>query len=132
MKMDIVTTVMRIVLGILFMAHGINKLETGLDNVGQWFESIHIPAFMAYVVAAIELVGGILLIVGLFTRIVSVLLIGVLAGAIFTAKLSAGLLGNGQMAGYELDLAFLLVALYLVFADRTRWSVDHLLFRRKG
>lgn len=132
MKMDIVTTVMRIVLGILFMAHGINKLETGLDNVGQWFESIHIPAFMAYVVAAIELVGGIMLIVGLFTRIVSVLMIGVLAGAIFTAKLSAGLLGNGQMAGYELDLAFLLVALYLVFADRTRWSVDHLLFGRKG
>jgi len=132
MKMNLVTTLIRIVLGILFLAHGINKFQTGLGNVGQWFESIHIPAFMAYVVATIELVGGILLIAGLFTRIVSVLLIGVLVGAIFTAKLSAGLLGNGQMAGYELDLAFLMLAFYLVFAERTPWSLDHLFFGRRG
>ncbi|WP_058300749.1 DoxX family protein [Gorillibacterium timonense] len=132
MKMNIVTTIMRIVLGILFLAHGINKFQTGLGNVGQWFESIHVPSFMAYIVATIELVGGILLIAGLFTRIVSVVLIAVLAGAIFTAKLSAGLLGNGQGAGYELDLAFVLVAFYLAFADRSPLSLDHAIFGRRG
>ena len=36
-------------------------------------------------------------------------------GATLQVKLSVGLVGNGQMAGYELDLAFLAIALYLVF-----------------
>lgn len=132
MKLSIVTTIMRVVLGILFLAHGVSKFQMGLDGVSGWFQSIGIPGFMAYIVAPIELVGGILLIVGLFTRYVSILLILILIGAIFTAKLSAGLMGNGQSAGYELDLAFMVIALYLAVADRTRWSLDHLLFGRKA
>ncbi|WP_438433781.1 DoxX family protein [Gorillibacterium sp. sgz500922] len=132
MKMDLVTAVMRIVLGILFLAHGIDKLQTGLGSVGQSFESLGLPAFSVYGVVAVELAGGLLLILGLFTRTVSVVLIGVLAGAVLTTKLSAGLLGDGQSPGYELDVAFALVAFYLVFADRSRWSVDHLLFGSKG
>ncbi|BCG59103.1 DoxX family protein [Paenibacillus sp. URB8-2] len=123
-----VTILMRVVLGGLFLAHGISKLQMGLGNVAGWFESIGVPGFLAYVVAAVELIGGVMLILGLFTRYVSVVLIAVLVGAVFTAKLSAGLLGNGQSAGYELDLAFILIALYLAVAGRTGLSLDSALF----
>ncbi|MFD1775028.1 DoxX family protein [Paenibacillus rhizophilus] len=127
-----VTILMRVVLGVLFLAHGISKLQMGLGNVAGWFESIGVPGFLAYVVAAVELIGGVMLILGLFTRYVSVVLIAVLVGAVFTAKLSAGLLGNGQSAGYELDLAFILIALYLAVAGRTGLSLDSALFDKEN
>lgn len=125
-----VTVLMRVVLGILFLAHGISKLQMGLGNVAGWFGSIGLPEFLAYVVAAIELIGGVLLILGLFTRYVSVVLIIVLVGAVFTAKLSAGLLGNGQAAGYELDIAYIVIALYLAVAGTTDWSLDRMIFKK--
>ncbi len=131
MKVTVVSTIMRVVLGILFLAHGISKFQMGMDGVAGWFQSVGIPGFLAYVVSPIELVGGILLIIGLFTRYVSILLIIVLLGAVFTVKLSAGLMGNGQMAGYELDLSFMLVALYLAVSNNTGFSLDQMLFRRK-
>lgn len=125
MKMNIVTTIMRVVFGILFLAHGMDKFNTGLGNVAGWFESINIPGFLAYIVGPVELIGGILLILGLFTRYVSTILFVILLGAVLTAKLSMGLLN-----GYELDLSFMLIALYLVFAETTRWSMDHLIFKK--
>lgn len=131
MKLTVVSTIMRVVLGILFLAHGISKFQMTMAGVSGWFQSVGIPGFLAYIVSPIELVGGILLIIGLFTRYVSILLIIVLLGAIFTVKLSAGLMGNGQMAGYELDLSFILVALYLAVSNNTGFSLDQLLFRRK-
>lgn len=125
MKMNIVTTIMRVVFGILFLAHGMDKFNTGLGNVAGWFESINIPGFIAYIVGPVELIGGILLILGLFTRYVSAILFIILLGAVLTTKLSMGLLN-----GYELDLSFMLIALYLVFAEVTRWSLDHLIFKK--
>jgi uncharacterized membrane protein YphA (DoxX/SURF4 family) len=56
----------------------------------------------------------------------------VLIGAIMTAKLSVGLLGNGQMAGYELDLGFILISLYLIVAERTPLSVDSLIMSKRS
>ena len=112
-KNEIGALILRVVLGFLFFIHGFVKFQGWIENIAGWFESIHIPGFMAYVVAFIELVGGIALILGVATRIVSILFALVMAGAIITAKLPAGLLGNGQMAGYELDIAFLAIAVYL-------------------
>jgi uncharacterized membrane protein YphA (DoxX/SURF4 family) len=104
----------------------------GLGNVEAWFTSLGVPGFVAYVVTVIELVGGIMLILGLFTRYVSALFVIVLIGAIMTAKLSVGLLGNGQMAGYELDLGFILISLYLIVAERTPLSVDSLIMSKRS
>ncbi|CAM3388856.1 DoxX family protein [Paenibacillus lupini] len=127
----VVSIIMRVVLGIIFVFHGVDKFQMGLSNVDAWFSSIGIPGFLAYVVAPVELVGGILLIVGLFTRYVSGLLVVILLGAIITAKLSVGLLGNGQMAGYELDLGFILVLLHLVVAE-TPLSIDRLFMNKRN
>ena len=51
-------------------------------------------------------------------------------GATLQVKLSVGLVGNGQMAGYELDLAFLAIALYLVFNGSKILSVSQLFFHK--
>jgi uncharacterized membrane protein YphA (DoxX/SURF4 family) len=117
---------MRVVLGILFVAHGISKFRMGLGNVAGWFDSVGVPGALAYVIGPLELIGGLLLIVGLFTRYVSALFIIMLLGAILTLKLSAGLLGSGEMAGYELDVAYMLVALYLSVAKPAPLSVDRI------
>lgn len=130
-KSNIVSLIMRVVLGIIFVFHGVDKFQMGLSNVEAWFSSMGIPGFLAYVVAVIELVGGIMLIVGLFTRYVSVLLVVILIGAIVTAKLSAGLLGNGNMAGYELDLGFILVLLHLIIAE-SPLSIDRLISNKRN
>lgn len=79
---------------------------------------------MAYVVAVIELVGGIILILGLGTRVVSMLLAVIMIGAIFTVKLSAGFLGDGQMAGYELELLLLAMSVYFIFTNQSKISLD--------
>jgi putative oxidoreductase len=130
-KTAAVTVIMRVVMGIIFMVHGIAKFQMGLSNVDAWFSSIGIPGFLAYFVAVLELVGGIMLIVGLFTRYVSALFVLMLIGAILTTKLSAGLLGNGQAAGYELDLGFMLIALYLAVVKESSLSIDRL-FKTKS
>lgn len=131
-RTTVVSIIMRVVLGIIFVFHAVDKFQMGLGNVEAWFTSLGVPGFVAYVVVVIELVGGIMLILGLFTRYVSALFLIVLIGAIMTAKLSVGLLGNGQMAGYELDLGFILISLYLVVAERTPFSVDHLVMSKRS
>ncbi|NOU62794.1 DoxX family membrane protein [Paenibacillus sp. LMG 31461] len=130
-KTAVISIIMRVVIGIIFIMHGIDKLQMGLSNVEAWFSSIGIPGFVAYFVAILELVGGIMLIVGLFTRYVSGLFVIMLMGAIVTTKLSVGLLGDGQMAGYELDLGFMLVLLYLVVGEQSTLSVDRLIMNKR-
>ncbi|GKU77333.1 DoxX family protein [Paenibacillus sp. L3-i20] len=131
-KGTVATTMMRVVLGIIFLAHGISKLQMGLGNVEGWFSSLGIPGFLAYAVAVLELVGGVMLIAGLFTRYVSLLLAVMLIGAIFTTKLSAGLLGSSEMAGYELDLALMVMAIYLMVAEASPLSVDHVIAKKRS
>ncbi|WP_239616408.1 DoxX family protein [Cohnella mopanensis] len=128
-KTSLVSTLMRVVLGILFVAHGYDKFQMGLGNVAAWFESVGTPGFLAYIAGPLELFGGILLIIGLFTRYVSGLFIIMLIGAVVTMKWSLGLLGNGQ-GGYELDLAYIMIAIHLMVSGSTKLSVDHILFAK--
>lgn len=85
---------------------------------------------MAFIVATIELVGGAMLIVGIGTRYIAAALAVFMLVAIVLAKLSLGFLGNGQMAGYELELLLFGASLFFVFADPTRLSLDHKLATR--
>lgn len=106
-------SMLRITLGVIFFAHGASKWERGLDQVSGWFESIGLPGFLAYIVAWVELAGGLLLIVGVAVRIVSWAFAIIMVGALMKVKLAFGLLGNGETEGYELDLALLAISLYL-------------------
>ncbi len=127
-KNEVGKLVLRVVLGLIFFIHGLSKFQGGLTNIEGFFVSIGIPGFMAYIVAVIELVGGIVIILGLGTRIVSILFALIMVGAIFTAKLPVGFLGNGQMAGYELELALLAISIYFIFENKSKFSLDRKFF----
>lgn len=123
-KNEIGALILRVTLGALFLIHGIVKFQGGIENIVGWFESIGLPGFMAYGVSSIEIIGG------LATRFVSVVFALLMIGATLKVKLSVGLLGNGQMAGYELDLVFLAIAIYLAINGSKVLSVSHLIFHK--
>ena len=99
---DLAALILRVTNGILFLLHAGLKLFvfTPAGTVG-FFESIGLPGFLAYIVIAAELLGGIALILGYKTRIVSLGLILVLLGAIFTVHLSAGFFFSNANGGWE-------------------------------
>ncbi|WP_209121128.1 DoxX family protein [Alkalihalobacillus sp. BA299] len=130
-KHEIGTLILRVVLGLTFFVHGLVKFQGGIENIVGWFDSIGLPGFLAYGVALLELIGGIALVLGLFSRVVSGLLALLMVGAIVKAKLAVGFLGNGQMAGYELDLAFLAMAVFIVINGSKAYALDHVIFKRK-
>ncbi|MFE5322474.1 DoxX family protein [Paenibacillus sp. NPDC056579] len=125
-KASIIYTVVRILFGVLFLIHGIAKLQMGLGNVASWFNSIGLPGGLGYVVAWLELIGGVLLIVGFATRYISIVYIVLMAGAIISVKLPLGLLGDGKAAGFELEIAYLLIALFLTVEPKKGWGIDRL------
>ena len=53
-------------------------------------------------------------------------------GATLKVKLSLGFLGNGQMAGYELDVVLLAMAVYLAINGSKLWSVGQLIFQKES
>jgi putative oxidoreductase len=121
--------ILLVVLGLIFFIHGLSKFQRGINNTVRFFDSIQVPRFMTYVVALIELIGGIALILGIGTRMIAVLFAVITLGAIAKVKFSAGLLGNGQVAGYELELALLAMSIYFVFANKSALSLDNKLSR---
>lgn len=118
----------RLVLGLVFLATGWGKLHD-LDSVTQFFASLGIPAAhaSAVFVSAVELAGGAMLILGLGTRLAAMFLVGVMAVAIWTAKLPA-IDGVVALAG-TLELAYLVAFVWLALAGPGRASADHLLAR---
>ena len=118
------TLLLRIVLGLVFLANGFTKFQGGIGNTVGWFESIGIPGFLAYAVGTIELVGGIALILGIGTRVVSLLLGIIMLGAIFTVNLSAGFLN-----GYVFDLVLLVIAVHMVLNGSRLFSLGQVIFK---
>lgn len=128
-KNEVITTILRVFLGATFLIHGLTKFQGGIENTVGFFESLGLPGFTAYMVALIELIGGIAIVLGVGTRIISILFAIVLAVAIVKVKLAVGFLGNGQMAGYELDLALMAISIYLATTNKSFLALDNVLFR---
>ena len=103
-------TLLRVSLGTLALAHGLLKVLvfTPAGTVG-FFASLGLPAFLAYATIGIEVVGGIALIAGVFTRYVSIVMIPILLGAVFVHS-SAGWVFSNEGGGWEFP-AFWAVAL---------------------
>lgn len=125
-------TILRVVLGATFLIHGAAKFQGGIENTVGFFDSLGLPGFTAYLVALIELVGGLAMVLGVGTRIISILFAIILAVAIVKVKLAGGFLGNGQMAGYELDLALLAISIYLAITNKSLFALDNVLFQSKN
>jgi putative oxidoreductase len=101
---------LRLSLGAMFVAHGLilKYFTFGLTGTAGFFESLGLPAFTAYLVFAAETLGGIALILGVQTRLVSLALIPVLAGALWVHA-GNGWVFSGEGGGWEYPL-FLIVA----------------------
>ena len=121
----------RLTLGLAFAHNGWGKLHS-LDDITQFFESLHIPApgVQAAMVSTIEFAGGLLLIAGLGTRIVSALLVGVMTVAILTAKLPE-LHGIFELAN-TIELTYLVMFVWLILNGAGLVSLDHVIARRTG
>jgi putative oxidoreductase len=108
-------SVLRIITGLLFLEHGTQKLFA-FPGPG--------PALTTLLVvqALLELVGGILILIGLFTRPVAFILAGDMAVAYFMAHAPRGFFPT--LNGGQLAILFCFVFLYLFVAGGGVWSVD--------
>ncbi len=122
--------VVRVIAGVIMAAHGWQKLQGGPANFGAALANLGVPlpVFFGYVVTFAELIGGILLIVGLLSRLAALVLTIDLVVAILLVKVNVGLLSpQGGRVGAELDLALIAGFLVILLAGPGRLSVDHAL-----
>lgn len=124
-------TVLRLVVGVVFLAHGGQKLFVwGFGNVAGFMGKIGIPAPMlaAIVVTLVEFFGGLALVLGLFTRWAAAFLSVNMLVAILTVHLKAGFF---LPAGVEFALTLFAANAALVLLGSGQASVDRLLQARR-
>lgn len=131
----------RIPLGIIFFAHGAQKVfgmfgGKGLGGTIQVFnDALGIPAFLTVIAAFTELLGGIAIIFGLLTGLSSLGISIVMLVAILKVHIHAGFFMNwynipGKGHGIECNLALLGMALFLLFYGAGKYSLDYLIAKR--
>ncbi len=99
---DLAALILRVTMGVFFLVHAWLKIAVFTPaGTAQFFESIGFPGFLAYVVIAAELAGGIALILGLYTRWVSLALVPILLGSIYAPHGAAGFIFSNQGGGWE-------------------------------
>jgi len=133
---DVSLTFLRLVLGVVFFAHGAQKMLGWFGGYGfhatiGFFGHLGMPAPVAFLVICIEFFGGLGLIVGLLTRIAA-LGIGVeMIGAIFMVHMPNGFfmnwLGKQKGEGFEYHLLAIAIAGTLLLRGAGKFSVDHAL-----
>ncbi len=117
-------TVVRVMTGLLFAVHGYQKFAGGIGGVSGYFAKVAIPlpGVMAPFIATLELVGGVLLILGLATRVVGLLFTAEMLVTTVWVKLLAGAGWNGS----DLDRMLLVACLLLVLGGPGAAALDGL------
>lgn len=108
---------LRATLGTIFILHGISKFDAGFAG---FLPMIGLPVEMQIPIALAELIGGILLISGIFTRISASVLSIIMLGAIFLVKGAASITGE---KGIEMDLILLASLLVILITPPGRISL---------
>lgn len=123
---------LRIPVGIVFIAHGAQKLfgafgGYGLEGTGQWMASIGLnPGFlMALLAGSAEFFGGIALMLGLLVRPAAVVLAFTMLVAIFAVHIGNGLFMSND--GYEFGLVLLAASVSLAISGAGRASIDRII-----
>ena len=131
---SIATMPLRLIAGVIFAAHGAQKLFAwfggyGLDGTGQWMESIGLsPGYlMALMAGSAEFFGGLLLIVGFLTRPTSFVLGITMIVAILSVHIGNGLFMSNN--GYEFGLSLIAITLALFIQGGGKLSIDGKVYR---
>ncbi len=119
---------LRVVLGIILIAHGYPKVFGGLHQHMALVGSIGLPSWLGLFSTATEFAGGILLIAGLLTRVVGVAFTFEMVVAIARIHWQHGLRGQG---GYEFPMAVGAIAFALIFLGAGPISLDWVFSRRR-
>lgn len=126
-------TALRVIIGVIFLVHGLQKMFMfGVEGTAGFLGSLGIPlaGVFAVILIAVEVLGGLALILGAFTRIVSVLVAITMLVALFTVHL-----GNGFFVsdgGYEFVLLMMVGGITLVLTGAGALALDDVLARRLG
>jgi uncharacterized membrane protein YphA (DoxX/SURF4 family) len=122
------TLLIRLMVGIVFLSEGIQKfLFAEIRGAGR-FEKIGLPApeFLGSFVGTFEIICGLLILVGLFTRLAAIPTLIIMLVAISTTK-SDVLINEGfwaMMHGSRTDLSMLLGSIFLIIRGGGNWSLD--------
>jgi putative oxidoreductase len=133
---DVSFTILRLVLGVVFFAHGAQKMLGWFGGFGFHatmgsFAHTGMPAPVALLVICTEFFGGLGLIVGLLTRIAALGIGGEMIGAIFMVHLANGFfmnwMGNQKGEGFEYHLLVIAMAAALLLRGAGAFSLDRAL-----
>jgi putative oxidoreductase len=123
----------RLVVGILFIGHGAQKLfgwfgGYGLKGTGGWFDSIGMKpgVTIALIAGLAEFIGGILFAFGFLTPVAGILIAGTMAMAIIKVHAPNGIWATSN--GYEYNLTLLVVAISVVLTGPGKYALDTFLF----
>lgn len=108
---------LRLAVGIVFLLHGIGKLGN-MAGTTMFFESLGMNAFMAWLVAIIETVGGAFLILGVWTSLAGLLIAIIMVGAYVTVKI-----GKPFVGGYEFEAVLFLASLAISFLGAGKYAL---------
>ena len=127
---EIGISILRISLGIMFIAHALLKVWvfTPAGTVG-FFESVGLPGFLAYVTIVAELLGGAALVAGIFTRWVCIALLPILLGSILFVHGDKGWVFSNQGGGWEYPLFLMMATISQWFLGNGSYSLQKYLFR---
>lgn len=131
-RLNLALSVLRVIIGVVFVAHGAQKLFVfGIGGVIQSFDAMGVPfAAMAGTTASlVEFVGGLALLLGLFTRPAAVALAALMASAIILVHLPAGFF---MPAGMEFALTLFAGVVAIALAGPGPHSVDAVRARRSA
>jgi len=120
-------SIMRIIVGFMFCQHGFQKMLGLFGGMGGTGRTAHFPT-EPWFAGVLEMVGGILILIGLFTPIVAFLLSGEMAVAFFTVHLPRGF-WTVKNAG-EPAVLYCFFFLYLMFVGAGPWSLDALMKKK--
>ncbi|MBM7651211.1 DoxX family protein [Neobacillus cucumis] len=125
--------IIRLVVGLLFVGHGAQKLfgwfsGYGLKGTGGWFESIGMKpgVTMALFAGLAELLGGILFAIGLLTPLAAIMIAGTMVMAIVKVHGANGLWATAN--GYEYNLTLIAVAIGVALIGPGQYALDTFLF----
>jgi putative oxidoreductase len=111
--------VLRIGLGVIFIAHGYGKIAA-MQETSAFFGSIGFGALVTHVVAYVELLGGVALLFGIFTQVAATILALIMSVVLLYVKQHASITG---MHGNELELALFVSSVALAFMGAGRFSL---------